>query len=259
MADDVLRQGVRGITDLITVPGLVNLDFADVRTIMTDAGSALSRDRHRLGREPRRRAARTAVSSPLLETSIEGATGILLNVSGPTDVGLFEVNEAAEVVTGAADQNANVIFGAVIDDALHEEVRVTVIATGFGERRRRRRRGGRSGRGAGARDRAAVRRGSRRARRAVVPARRVAPGRPATIWACRRSFSRRLSGTRSRTPPARGPRPHWRSDHFQVILATPGFTGLPLVEQHRAVNDALAEHFRDGTIHELRIRTKGTT
>ena len=87
----------------------------------------------------------------------------------------------------------------------------------------------------------------------------VAPGRPATIWACRRSFSRRLSGTRSRTPPARGHRPHWRGDHFQVILATPGFTGLPLVEQHRAVNDALAEHFRDGTIHELRIRTKGTT
>ena len=140
MADDVLRQGVQGITDLITVPGLVNLDFADVRTIMTDAGSALMGIGTASGESRAAEAARTAVSSPLLETSIEGATGILLNVSGPTDVGLFEVNEAAEVVTGAADQNANVIFGAVIDDSLREEVRVTVIATGFGERRRRRRR-----------------------------------------------------------------------------------------------------------------------
>ena len=140
MADDVLRQGVQGITDLITVPGLVNLDFADVRTIMSDAGSALMGIGVASGENRAAEAARTAVSSPLLETSIEGATGILLNVSGPTDVGLFEVNEAAEVVTGAADQNANVIFGAVIDDSLREEVRVTVIATGFGERRRRRRR-----------------------------------------------------------------------------------------------------------------------
>ncbi len=140
MADDVLRQGVQGITDLITVPGLVNLDFADVRTIMSDAGSALMGIGVASGENRAAEAARTAVSSPLLETSIEGATGILLNVSGPTDVGLFEVNEAAEVVTGAADQNANVIFGAVIDDSLRDEVRVTVIATGFGERRRRRRR-----------------------------------------------------------------------------------------------------------------------
>jgi cell division protein FtsZ len=140
MADDVLRQGVQGITDLITVPGLVNLDFADVRTIMSDAGSALMGIGVASGENRAAEAARTAVSSPLLETSIEGATGILLNVSGPSDVGLFEVNEAAEVVTGAADQNANVIFGAVIDDSLNEEVRVTVIATGFGERRRRRRR-----------------------------------------------------------------------------------------------------------------------
>jgi cell division protein FtsZ len=137
-ADNVLRQGVQGITDLITVPGLVNLDFADVRTIMSNAGSALMGIGIASGENRAAEAARTAVSSPLLETSIEGATGILLNVSGPTDVGLFEVNEAAEVVTGAADQNANVIFGAVIDDSLREEVRVTVIATGFGERRRRR-------------------------------------------------------------------------------------------------------------------------
>ena len=140
MADDVLRQGVQGITDLITVPGLVNLDFADVRTIMSDAGSALMGIGVASGENRAAEAARTAVSSPLLETSIEGATGILLNVPVRADIGLFEVNEAAEVVTGAADQNANVIFGAVIDDGLRDEVRVTVIATGFGERRRRRRR-----------------------------------------------------------------------------------------------------------------------
>jgi cell division protein FtsZ len=140
MADDVLRQGVQGVTDLITVPGLVNLDFADVRTIMRDAGSALMGIGTASGENRAAEAARTAVSSPLLETSIEGATGILLNVSGPHGIGLFEVNEAAEVVTSAADQNANVIFGAVIDDSLGDEVRVTVIATGFGERRRRRRR-----------------------------------------------------------------------------------------------------------------------
>jgi cell division protein FtsZ len=141
MADDILRQGVQGITDLITVPGLVNLDFADVRTIMRDAGSAMMGIGTASGENRAAEAARTAVSSPLLETSIEGATGILLNITGPADIGLFEVNEAAEVVTSAADQNANVIFGAVIDDAVGDEVRVTVIATGFGGPRRRRRTG----------------------------------------------------------------------------------------------------------------------
>jgi cell division protein FtsZ len=140
MADDVLRQGVQGITDLITVPGLVNLDFADVRTIMREAGSALMGIGAASGENRAAEAARTAVSSPLLEASIEGATGILLNVTGGPDIGLFEVNEAAEVVTSAADQSANVIFGAVIDEALKDEVRVTVIATGFGGVRRRRRR-----------------------------------------------------------------------------------------------------------------------
>ena len=139
MADDILRQGVQGITDLITVPGLVNLDFADVRTIMRDAGSALMGIGVASGENRAAEAARTAVSSPLLESSIEGATGILLNISGGPEIGLFEVNEAAEVVTSAADQNANVIFGAVIDDAMGENVRVTVIATGFGAARRRRR------------------------------------------------------------------------------------------------------------------------
>src|SRR5216117_2519804 len=140
MADDILRQGVQGITDLITVPGLVNLDFADVRTIMSEAGSALMGIGTASGEGRATEAARHAVSSPLLESSIEGATGILLNVTGGPNIGLFEVNEAAEIVTSAADQNANVIFGAVIDDALGDEVRVTVIATGFGPVRQRRRR-----------------------------------------------------------------------------------------------------------------------
>jgi cell division protein FtsZ len=139
LADDVLRQGVQGITDLITIPGLVNLDFADVRTIMRDAGSALMGIGTASGEGRATEAARSAVSSPLLEQSIEGATGILLNVTGGSDLGLFEVNEAAEVVTAAADPNANVIFGAVIDDGARDEVRVTVIATGFGTPRRRRR------------------------------------------------------------------------------------------------------------------------
>jgi cell division protein FtsZ len=140
MADDILRQGVQGITDLITVPGLVNLDFADVRTIMSEAGSALMGIGSASGENRAAEAARAAVSSPLLEASIEGATGVLLNITGGPDIGLFEVNEAAEVVTSAADQNANVIFGAVIDESRQEEVTVTVIATGFGTRRRRARR-----------------------------------------------------------------------------------------------------------------------
>jgi len=149
LADDVLRQGVQGITDLITIPGLVNLDFADVRTIMRDAGSALMGLGTASGENRAAEAARTAVSSPLLESSIEGATGILLNVTGSSDLGLFEVNEAAEVVTSAADANANIIFGAVIDDAMKGVVRVTVIATGFGPQRRRRERRGWEERGGG--------------------------------------------------------------------------------------------------------------
>ena len=140
MVDDILRQGVQGITDLITVPGLVNLDFADVRTIMRDAGSALMGIGVARGENRAVEAARAAISSPLLETSLDGATGILLNITGGSDLGLFEVNEAAEVVTSAADSNANVIFGAVIDDAMGDDVRVTAIATGFGGRPRRRRR-----------------------------------------------------------------------------------------------------------------------
>ncbi|MBA2298645.1 MAG: cell division protein FtsZ [Actinobacteria bacterium] len=139
IADDILRQGVQGITDLITVPGVVNLDFADVRTIMRDAGSAMMGIGTASGENRAAEAARTAVSSPLLEQSVDGATGILLNITGGAELGLFEVNEAAEVVTSAADGNANVIFGAVIDESLGDEVRVTVIATGFGTAKRRRR------------------------------------------------------------------------------------------------------------------------
>ncbi len=139
IADDILRQGVQGITDLITVPGLVNLDFADVRTIMRDAGSALMGIGSASGDTRAADAANAAVSSPLLETTLDGATGVLLNITGGSNLGLFEVNEAAEVVTGHADANANVIFGAVIDESMGDEVRVTVIATGFGGRPRRRR------------------------------------------------------------------------------------------------------------------------
>jgi cell division protein FtsZ len=130
-ADNVLRQGVQGITDLITVPGLINLDFADVRTIMRDAGSALMGIGSASGENRAAEAAKNAISSPLLEESVEGATGILLNITGGRDLGLFEVNEAAEIVTSAADKNSNIIFGSVIDDGLQDEVRVTVIATGF--------------------------------------------------------------------------------------------------------------------------------
>src|SRR5919202_1845757 len=130
-ADNVLGQGVQGITDLITTPGLINLDFADVRTIMQDAGSALMGIGEASGENRAAEAAKNAVSSPLLEQSVEGATGILLNITGGQDLGLFEVNEAAEIIQGAADQNSNIIFGAVVDDTLGDSVRVTVIATGF--------------------------------------------------------------------------------------------------------------------------------
>jgi len=131
LADDILRQGVQGISDLVTVPGLINLDFADVRTIMSDTGTALMGIGVASGENRATDAARAAISSPLLETSIQGARGVLLNITGGMDLGLFEVNEAAEIVAAAADPEANIIFGAVIDEALKEEVRVTVIATGF--------------------------------------------------------------------------------------------------------------------------------
>ena len=130
-ADDILRQGVQGITDLITVPGLINLDFADVQTVMRDAGSALMGIGSATGESRAAEAAKAAITSPLLEESIEGATGLLLNITGGEDLGLFEVHEAADLVVQTADKGANIIFGAVIDPSVNEEVRVTAIATGF--------------------------------------------------------------------------------------------------------------------------------
>jgi cell division protein FtsZ len=131
VVDDVLRQGVQGISDLITVPGLINLDFADVKTIMRDAGSSMMGIGIGTGENRAVEAARAAVMSPLLEVNIQGARGILFNVTGGSDLGLFEVNEAAEVIKEAADAEANIIFGTVIDDRMRDEVKVTVIATGF--------------------------------------------------------------------------------------------------------------------------------
>jgi cell division protein FtsZ len=131
MADEVLLQGVSGITNLITTPGLINTDFADVKMIMANAGSALMGIGQASGDNRAEIAARAAISSPLLEAAIDGARGILLNITGPSDLGLFEVNTAAEIVHGVAHQDANIIFGTVIDDELGDEVRVTVIAAGF--------------------------------------------------------------------------------------------------------------------------------
>lgn len=131
MADEILLQGVQGITDLVTTPGLINTDFADVRTVMTDAGSALMGIGTGRGEGRALTAARAAISSPLLEASIENARGVLLNISGGPGLGLLEVNEAAEVIHGVAHQDANIIFGAVIDDDMDDDVRVTVIAAGF--------------------------------------------------------------------------------------------------------------------------------
>lgn len=131
MADDVLKQGVQGISDLITIPGLVNLDFADVKTIMLDAGIAHMGIGRASGEHRAQEAARQAIHSPLLETSIEGAGGVLINITGGRDLGLLEINEAAELVQKSVDSEANIIFGAVIDENLKDEIVITVIATGF--------------------------------------------------------------------------------------------------------------------------------
>lgn len=133
LADDVLRQAVQGVSDLITIPGLINLDFADIRTIMHEAGSALIGIGEGNGEHRAVEAAEAAINSPLLEASIEGAQGILLNITGGKDLSLHEVNAAAEIISNIADENANIIFGAVVDESLHGVVRVTVLATGFGE------------------------------------------------------------------------------------------------------------------------------
>ena len=132
-ADNVLRQGVQGISELIAVPGLINLDFADVKTIMTNKGSALMGIGVATGENRAAEAAKKAISSPLLETSIDGAQGVLMNISGGTNLSLYEVQEAADIVASASDQEVNMIFGSVINDNLKDEIIVTVIATGFNE------------------------------------------------------------------------------------------------------------------------------
>lgn len=131
MADDILRQGVQGISDLIAVPGIINLDFADVRTIMMETGLAHMGIGRGNGENKAIEAAKQAISSPLLETTIEGARGVLLNVTGGPGLALLEINDAAELIQNAADPDANIIFGAVIDEKLKDEIRITVIATGF--------------------------------------------------------------------------------------------------------------------------------
>lgn len=137
--DDVLRQGVQGIAELITVPGLINVDFADVKSIMESAGSALMGIGRGTGENRSVEAAKAAIDSPLLELSIDGAKGILFTVTGGPNLGMYEVNEAARVITGSADPNARVIFGTVIDENMKDEVKITVIATGFGEQRKSKR------------------------------------------------------------------------------------------------------------------------
>lgn len=135
VADDILRQGVQGISDIITIPGLVNVDFADIRAVMADAGSALMGIGMGSGKSRAREAAMTAISSPLLESSIEGANGVVFNITGGPDMTLHEVNAAAETIYEVVDQNANIIFGAVIDEKMEGEIRITVIATGFASHR----------------------------------------------------------------------------------------------------------------------------
>ncbi len=136
-ADSVLSQGVQGIADLITTAGLINVDFADVKTIMSDAGTALMGIGEGVGENRAQTAARTAVSSPLLETSIEGAKGMLFNIIGGTDLTMSEVNQAADLISRSADADANIIFGATIDDQLIDQIKITVIATGFDETRQK--------------------------------------------------------------------------------------------------------------------------
>ena len=135
-----MRQGIQGITDLITQPGLINLDFADVRRVMTDAGSALMGIGKASGENRAADAAHKAISSPLLEATIDGARGVIFNIYGGPDLSMYEVNEAAELISKAVDPDAEVIFGATIEENMNSEVRVTVLATGFGSRAREKQR-----------------------------------------------------------------------------------------------------------------------
>lgn len=131
LADTVLKEGVKGISDLITIPGQINLDFADVKTIMTEKGLAHMGTGQASGEEKAQKAAKQAISSSLLETSIVGATCVLLNITGSKDLGMFEIQEAAKIVQDAADPDANIIFGTVIDDSFKDDIKITLIATGF--------------------------------------------------------------------------------------------------------------------------------
>jgi cell division protein FtsZ len=137
MADGILSQGVQGISDLITTAGLINVDFADVKTIMADAGTALMGIGNGVGENRAQTAARTAISSPLLETSIEGAKGMLFNIVGGTDLTMSEVNQASEIIARSTDADANIIFGASIDESLVDQIKITVVATGFDETRQK--------------------------------------------------------------------------------------------------------------------------
>ncbi len=137
VADSVLTQGVQGISDLITMPGLINVDFADVRTIMTNAGSALMGIGTGVGENRALTAARSAIASPLLEISMDGARGVLFNIIGGADLTMSEVDEAAKIIASAADPDANIIFGATIDDSMHDQIKITVIATGFDQTKQR--------------------------------------------------------------------------------------------------------------------------
>lgn len=137
VADSVLTQGVQGISDLITMPGLINVDFADVRTIMSNAGSALMGIGTGVGETRAQAAARSAIASPLLEISMDGARGVLFNITGGPDITMSEVDEAAKIIASAADPDANIIFGATVDQTMHDTIKITVIATGFDQARQR--------------------------------------------------------------------------------------------------------------------------
>ena len=221
-ADNVLRQGVQGITDLITIPGLINLDFADVRTIMHDAGSALMGIGAAVGENRAAEAAKSAISSPLLEESVEGATGILLNITGGGDLGLFEVNEAAEIVQRPPTPNANIIFGAVIDEGCGDEVRVTVIATGFDKARAaaagvdRAARADREARP----DRELARRTTDRHQSPNTPTRHRQDG-PDDWGADRQSFPKTISQPRASCRPVRRPSERIRGDQPRAGPAAP--------------------------------------
>jgi cell division protein FtsZ len=201
-ADQVLLSGVQGITDLITTPGLINLDFADVKSVMSGAGSALMGIGSARGDDRSVAAAEMAISSPLLEASIDGAHGVLLSISGGSDLGLFEINEAAQLVSNAAAPDANIIFGAVIDDALGDEVRVTVIAAGFDE--------GRPPRAHTTPDRKSAASQEQAARPSTPPPRSAPPpARPAgpSTVVSEAASPRPAPGTQSSSPPPAPPAP----------------------------------------------------